>query len=203
MLANVSPVTLTGEVVELVPLSREHHDGLCDAVRPGELWTLKVTRVPAPEKMRAAIEEALEAQTRGEALPFTIIHRATGKVAGWTRFGNIRRHDNGVEIGWTWVGQLWQRTAVNTETKCLLLEHAFERLGCYRVEFKTDLLNLNSQRAIERLGAVKEGVFRKHMLMPDGRIRDSVYYSIIDDDWPRTKARLQERLRGGAAGEAH
>jgi RimJ/RimL family protein N-acetyltransferase len=146
------------------------------------------------EHMRLWVQEMLERQRRGADLPFAIILQATGKAIGATRYIEIRRADRGVEIGGTWFAVEYQRTAVNTECKYLLLKHAFETLGCIRVQFKTDLRNERSQQAIERLGAVKEGIFRKHMLVWDGTIRDSVYYSIIDTEWPSVKARLEEKL---------
>ena len=141
------------------------------------------------------MEAALREQAEGRALPFATVARAGGKVAGSTRFGSIDRSHRRVEIGWTWLGRAWQRTPVNTEAKLLMLAHAFECWGCIRVEFKTDALNQASRAAIVRLGAREEGVFRKHMITESGRRRDTVYYSIVDEEWPALKARLEARLR--------
>ena len=141
---------------------------------------------------RQWIDEALAAP---DQLPFAIVEQGKQKVAGSTRYLNIRPEHRSLEIGWTWLGQEWQRTGVNTEVKWLLLRHAFERLGCRRVEFKTDARNLRSQRALERIGATREGVLRKHMIVQDDYSRDSVYFSVIDDDWPDVAERLQVLLR--------
>ncbi len=191
---HLTPVTLTGRHVQLEPLAPAHVAGLQEAVRSGELWTLRVTRVPPPEMMEQAVAEALALQAAGQALPFATVERASGRIVGATRFGSLRPADKCVEIGWTWIGAMWQRTAVNTEAKYLMLHHAFEVWGCHRVELKTDTLNTQSRRAIERLGAIQEGVLRRHMVMPDGRIRDTVYYSIIAEEWPAVKTRLETRL---------
>lgn len=194
MLPPLTPVTLTGQWMELQPLSLTHHDDLCAAVIPQELWRLPYTIVPSPETVGAYISEALAIQEKGGALPFAIIERASGKAVGTTRFANIRYQDHSVEIGWTWLGVPWQRTAINTEAKYHLFTYAFETLACLRVELKTDILNERSRRAIERIGATQEGVFRRHMIMPDGRVRDTVYFSVIDQEWPRVKAGLRSRL---------
>jgi RimJ/RimL family protein N-acetyltransferase len=193
---HVTPLTLTGRHVQLEPLSTAHIAGLQEAVRSGELWKLRVTRVASPEAMEAAVAEALALQAAGQALPFATVERAGGRVVGATRFGSLRPADKSVEIGWTWIGAAWQRTAVNTEAKYLMLCHAFEVWRCNRVELKTDALNTQSRRAIERLGASQEGVLRRHMVMPDGRIRDTVYFSIIAEEWPSVKTRLEARLAG-------
>jgi len=150
--------------------------------------------------MLGFIRDLLQRQARGTDLPFTVVLRATGKAIGCTRYMYINIPDRGVEIGGTWYGPEHQRTGVNTECKYLLLRHAFERWGCIRVQLKTDLNNVRSQHAIERLGAVKEGVLRNHMIRPDGTPRDTVMYSIIDREWPLVKARL-EGLMGGRSGE--
>ncbi len=144
--------------------------------------------------MRKYIETSLELQSRGVALPFATIERATGKVVGSTRFANIERDHRRLEIGWTWIARPWQRTPINTEAKYLMLRHAFETLSCIRVEFKTDSLNNQSQVALERIGAKQEGVFRNHMITSSGRIRHSVYSSITDSEWPLVKASLVEKL---------
>jgi RimJ/RimL family protein N-acetyltransferase len=145
------------------------------------------------------IEQACEESAAGRQIPFAIIHLASGRAVGSTRYLDIRREDRGIEIGWTWLGKAYQRTAMNTECKWLLLRHAFETLAAHRVQLKTDLRNLASQRAIERLGAVREGVLRRHMLLPDGHLRDSVYYSILDTEWPAVKERLLRWLQHGQA----
>jgi RimJ/RimL family protein N-acetyltransferase len=146
------------------------------------------------EDARAWIDQALEVTATDTQIPFAIIERASGKAIGSTRYMDIRRNDRGLEIGWTWIGTVFQRTAMNTECKYLLLRHAFEDLGAVRVQLKTDLRNARSQRAIERLGAVREGVLRKHMVQWDGFIRDTVYYSVIESEWPGVKRRLEGLL---------
>lgn len=194
MAQTLSPVTLTGQRVELRPLSMAHHDDLAAAVSEGELWRITVTSLPTPEKVAGYIDTALQMQAAGSALPFAIVNRATGKAIGSTRYGNIRLEHRCVEIGWTWLSIPWQRTFVNTEAKRLLLGYAFEQLGCIRVELKTDVLNERSRRAIERIGGVQEGILRQHMIMPNGRVRDTVYYSILDSEWPHVKAQLDARI---------
>jgi len=190
-------VTLEGRYVRLEPLSLEHHADLCAVGLDEELWRWIPTQVRTPADMRAYIELALRTQAESSALPFAMIDRASGSAIGSTRFGNIDRLHRRVEIGWTWIGRLWQRTAVNTEAKYLMLRHAFETLGANRVELKTDSLNERSRRAILRLGAVEEGTFRKHMVTESGRVRHSVYFSIIDEEWPAVKARLKGMLGEG------
>jgi RimJ/RimL family protein N-acetyltransferase len=190
----LQPVTLDGRKVQLVPLTLEHHAGLCAVGLDSELWRWTTTSVETPDQMRQYIETALKWQAEGTALPFATLERASGQVVGSTRFANVDCHNRHVEIGWTWVARPWQRTAVNTEAKYLMLRHAFETLGCLRVEFKTDALNERSRAAILRIGAREEGTFRNHMITDSGRIRHSVYYSIIDSDWPSVKERLEARL---------
>jgi RimJ/RimL family protein N-acetyltransferase len=146
------------------------------------------------KKWRRTIDTALGEQERGTSMPFAILEKATGRAIGSTRYGNIDRIHHRVEIGWTWVAREWQRTAMNTEAKYLLLKHAFESLGCLRVELKTDSLNEKSRAAILRIGAKEEGIFRNHMITESGRIRHSVYFSIIDAEWPGVKARLETKL---------
>src|SRR6266852_2745540 len=190
----VTPVTLEGRHVRLEPLAKAHLAGLAEAGLDEELWRWIPTSVRTPEEMAAYIETALDEQERGVSLPFAIIDRATGRAIGSTRYGNIDRTNYRVEIGWTWVAREWQRTAVNTETKYLLLKHAFETLGCMRVELKTDSLNDRSRAAILRIGAREEGIFRNHMITASGRIRHTVYFRIIDSEWPAVKARLETKL---------
>jgi RimJ/RimL family protein N-acetyltransferase len=144
--------------------------------------------------MRAYIEIALDWELEGTALPFAAVEKRSGQVVGSTRFGNLDRLNRRVEIGWTWVASNWQRTPINTEAKYLMLRHAFETLGCIRVEFKTDSLNERSRRAILRIGAKEEGVLRNHMICDNGRLRHTVYYSIIDSEWPAAKERLERML---------
>jgi len=190
----VSPVTLTGAHVQLEPLAKAHLAGLAEVGLDQELWRWIPTPVRTQEEMAAYIETALDEQARGISLPFAIMEQATGRAIGSTRYGNIDRAHHRVEIGWTWVARSWQRTAINTEAKYLLLRHAFESLGCQRVELKTDSLNEKSRAAILRVGAQQEGVFRNHMVTSTGRIRHTVYFSIIDSEWPAVKARLEAKL---------
>ncbi len=188
------PVTLEGQHVRLEPLAKAHLAGLAEVGLEEELWRWIPTAVRTPEEMAAYIETALDEQQRGVALPFAIVEKATGRAIGSTRYANIERAHHRVEIGWTWVAREWQRTASNTEAKYLLLRHAFESLGCMRVELKTDSLNEKSRAAILRIGAKEEGIFRNHMITASGRIRHTVYFSIIDSEWPAVKARLETRL---------
>jgi RimJ/RimL family protein N-acetyltransferase len=190
----VTPVTLEGQHVRLEPLAMTHLAGLAEIGLDEELWRWIPTAVRTKEEMAAYIETALKEQERGISLPFAQVEKATGRAIGSTRYGNIDRTHHRVEIGWTWVGREWQRTAVNTEAKFLLLRHAFETLGCIRVELKTDSLNEKSRAAILRIGAREEGIFRNHMITASGRIRHSVYYSILDSEWPTVKARLETKL---------
>jgi len=190
----VSPVMLEGAYVRLEPLARVHLPGLAEVGLDEELWRWIPTPVRTQEEMAAYIEAALGEQERGESLPFAIAEKTTGRAIGSTRYGNIDRTQHRVEIGWTWVAREWQRTAMNTEAKYLLLRHAFETLGCMRVELKTDALNARSRAAILRIGAREEGIFRNHMITASGRIRHTVYFSIIDSEWPAAKARLEAIL---------
>jgi RimJ/RimL family protein N-acetyltransferase len=190
----VVPVTLEGLHVRLEPLKKAHLAGLAEVGLDEELWRWIPTAVRTREEMVAYIETALDEQQRGVSLPFAIVEKATGRAIGSTRYGNIDRTHHRVEIGWTWVAREWQRTAMNTEAKYLLLKHAFESLGCMRVELKTDSLNEKSRAAILRIGAKEEGIFRNHMITASGRIRHSVYFSIIDSEWPAVKASLEARL---------
>src|SRR6266568_318298 len=191
----VSPVLLEGAHVRLEPLVKEHLAGLAAVGLDEELWRWIPTPVRTPEEMAAYIEAALNEQERGLALPFAIVEKATGRAIGSTRYANIDRTHRRVEIGWTWVAREWQRTSINTEAKYLLLKHAFETLGCMRVELKTDSLNERSRAAILRIGAREEGIFRNHMITASGRVRHTVYFSIIDSEWPAVKAGLEAKLR--------
>jgi len=194
----VQPTTLAGRYVRLEPLRPDHVDGLVDVGLDPELWRLNSTSVTTADDMREYVATALDEQRRGVALPFAVVDQASGQVIGSTRYANIVPEHHRLEIGWTWYAAPYQRTAVNTEAKLLLLTHAFEVLGAMRVEFKTDALNVRSRTAIARLGAVEEGTFRKHMRTASGRIRDSVYFSIVDAEWPAVKERLTGKLGGGS-----
>src|SRR5688572_11330615 len=190
----IEPVTLEGRHIRLEPLTLEHHPQLCEIGLDEDLWRWIPFPVRTAAEMRIYIETALKLQIEGTALPFATLERAYGRVIGTTRFGNIDTINRHVEIGWTWIGRNWQQTMVNTEAKYLMLLHAFETLGCLRVELKTDSLNQQSRNAILRIGAKEEGIFRNHMITESGRLRHSVYYSIIDTEWPGVKAGLEEKL---------
>lgn len=190
----ISPVTLDGQHTRLEPLTLAHQEALIAAAADGELWNSTVTIVPTRETMACYIEVALAAQARGNELPFVIIRKSSGEVVGTTRFYEIEPNDRRLAIGYTWVSRSAQRTAVNTEAKLLLLTQAFEHWQFNRVEFITDVLNQQSRAAILRLGAKEEGILRNHMVMPGGRIRDSVCFSIIIGEWPEVKARLEAKL---------
>jgi len=187
----LEPVALRGRHVRLAPLSADHHQGLCAAGLHPSLWQWTTTAVRDEDDMRAYIDAALRAQREGTALPFTTFDVASGKVIGSTRFANADRDNRRVEIGWTWITPAFQRTPANTEAKYLMLRHAFELLGCHRVELKTDALNERSRRAMLRIGAREEGTLRRHMVTQGGRLRDTVYYSIILEEWPAVRARLE------------
>jgi len=191
---NVAPVILEGSHVRLEPLAKAHLAGLVLVGLDEQLWRWIPVPVRTMKEMSTYIDTALEEQKRGVSLPFALIERATGRAIGSTRYGNIDRTHRRAEIGWTWVAREWQRTAVNTEAKYLLLRHAFETLGCMRVELKTDSLNERSRAAILRIGAQEEGIFRNHMITASGRIRHTVYFSIVDSEWPAVKARLESLL---------
>ena len=197
MAMETAPVTLEGSAVRLEPLSLSHHAQLSEVGLDFELWHWTTTNVRTPSEMRAYIEKALAEQARGTSLPFATIDLASGKVIGSTRYLNIDASNLRVEIGATWIAKKWQRTVANTEAKYLMLRHAFESFGCIRVEFKTDSLNQRSRDAILRLGAKEEGVLRNHMLTWTGRIRNTVYFSIIDSEWPQVKTRLEQMMARG------
>jgi RimJ/RimL family protein N-acetyltransferase len=190
----VEPVVLEGEHVRLEPLSLSHLDRLCQIGIVEELWRWIPTQVTTPEQMKAYVELALSERANGVSMPFVQIERASGRVIGSTRYMNIEKAHRRLEIGSTWIAPKWQRTAINTEAKYLLMRHAFEDLGCMRVELKTDSLNEKSRNAILRIGAKQEGIFRNHMLTSSGRIRHTVYFSVIDSEWPGVKAELERRV---------
>lgn len=191
----VEPVTLQGGVVRLEPMAVEHVDALARVGLEPDLWRWIPDTVATAADMRTYVMKALDELRRGISLPFVTIAVSTGQIVGSTRYGNIDTGNRRLEIGWTWITSAYQRTAINTEAKLLLLTHAFETLGANRVELKTDALNERSRRAIARLGAVEEGTFRKHIVTASGRIRDTVYYSIIDTEWPAVKTGLENKLR--------
>jgi RimJ/RimL family protein N-acetyltransferase len=193
----LAPVTLEGGSVRLEPLTESHHAALCEIGLDPELWRLIPYRVTSAEEMLDYIRTALAGQAAGNTIPFVTVERASGGVVGSTRFMNIDAANRRVEIGATWLAQSWRRTAINTEAKYLMLRHAFETLGCIRVELKTDALNERSRAAILRIGAREEGTLRQHMLTWSGRLRDTVYFSIIDSEWPGVKASLEAKLKRG------
>lgn len=189
----LSPISLSGPHARLDPLSADHHDDLIAAVKDGDLWKLWYTAIPAPENMQAEIERRLGLQASGAMLPFTV-RDADGKIAGMTTYMNVDAPNRRVEIGSTWYAQRVQRTAVNTQCKLLLLGHAFEKLDCIAVEFRTHFFNHASRRGIERLGAKQDGVLRNHQIAPNGTLRDTVVYSITAAEWPTVKAHLTYQL---------
>lgn len=194
-----SPVTLSANGVRLAPLALAHADGLREAAADGELWNLRITSVPEPDQTEAYIEAALQGQKDGHMLPFAVIDEASGKVIGTTRYHDIVSPIARLEIGYTWYGRSRQRSHVNTTCKLLLLRHAFETLGARVVGWRTDNFNYASQRAIERLGARKDGVLRGHATRRDGTIRDTVMYSLTASEWPETQAHLLHQLSRHAA----
>jgi N-acetyltransferase len=199
----IEPVTLVGKIVRLEPLSELHTHGLAEVGLAPEIWRyMRYGMVETETQLGRWVRYVLELQAAETDLPFTVIYRELEKPIGCTRYLNINRSDRSVEIGGTWYGLQYQGTLVNTECKYLLLKHAFEDLGCIRVWFKTDARNLRSQRAIEKIGAFKEGVLRNHMVLPDGYIRDSVVYSLIPDEWKQVKIKLEERL-ASQSGSTH
>lgn len=190
----VEQVILEGEIVRLEPMTLEHLDDLWEAGNDESLWRLIPTNITSRDDMQKYIEVAHAEYDRGSALPFVTIERASDKIIGSTRFGNIDTVNRRAEIGWTWINPAWQRTKANTEAKLLMLTHAFETWKCIRVELKTDVLNEKSRNAILRLGAKQEGIFRQHFICDTGRFRDSVYFSIIDSEWESVKANLTSKL---------
>jgi len=188
------PITLKGRYATLEPLSLEHHDALIAAVSDGKLWKLWYTTIPKPENMRAEIERRLHLQEQGSMLPFVTRRHDTGALCGMTTYMNVDAVHRRVEIGSTWTAASAQRTGINTECKLMLLTHAFENLNCIAVEFRTHWMNMQSRNAILRLGAKQDGVLRNHQRMPDGSLRDTVVFSIIESEWPTVKRHLQFKL---------
>lgn len=190
----VEPVTLEGRWVRLEPLSKEHLPGLVAVGLDPTLWRWTLSVIATPTDMRRLVDAALAERAAGSAMPFVIVERASGKPVGSTRYLSIEANHRRLEIGYTWVAPGWQRTPVNSEAKLLLLAHAFDQLGAIRVEFKTDSLNVQSRRALLGIGAIEEGTLRNHMISQGGRRRHSVYFSVIEEEWPRVRDHLQARL---------
>lgn len=199
---HLAPVTLFGHGVRLEPLGPHHADDLARAVRDGRLWELWYTVVPEPEGMAAYIADALRGQAAGHMLPWAVRELETGTIVGSTRYHDVVADIDRVEIGYTWYAARWQRTHVNTACKLLLLTHAFETLGCAVAALRTDQFNFRSQRAIEALGAKRDGVLRHHKRRRDGSVRDSVYYSILAAEWPGVRRHLTARLEQGTRAES-
>jgi RimJ/RimL family protein N-acetyltransferase len=189
----LEPITLRGAHARLEPLTPDHHDGLVEAVKDGELWKLWYTFIPTAENMGKEIDRRLGLQTAGSMLPFTVFD-AGDKIAGMTTYMNVDTSNRRVEIGSTWYAKRVQRTALNTQCKLLLLQHAFEKLDCIAVEFRTHFFNHQSRLGIERLGAKQDGILRNHQIAPNGTLRDTVVFSIIASDWPTVKAHLNYQL---------
>ncbi len=190
-LMQCTPINLSGTYVTLEPLTQAHLPEIQSAAADGELWKLFFTSVPTPENTQLWIDIALDMHRQQTAIPFAIREKASGKIVGSTRYWKMEPHNRRLEIGHTWYSRSAQRTGVNTECKLLLLTHAFEVLNCIAVEFRTDYFNHKSQAAIERLGAKRDGLLRNHTIMADGRIRDTVVYSILEHEWPGVKKNLQ------------
>jgi len=190
------PLTLEGAIVRLEPVRREHADLFWNVAHSDleDIFRWIPYSVRTQEDFHQLVDKALNEQQRGESVVFATVERSSGRAIGSTRFMNIDRTNRRVEIGSTWIARAWQRTAVNTEAKYLMLRHAFEVWGCIRVELKTDGLNQKSRNAILRIGAKEEGTLRRHLLTWTGRVRDTVYFSILDHEWPEVKARLEARL---------
>jgi RimJ/RimL family protein N-acetyltransferase len=190
-----TPIHLSGEYVRLEPLAEVHIAGLVQVGLDAEIWEhMPYGDIRTAAQLEAWVLGVLALAEQGSDIPFVVVHKASGRVAGATRYMDVRTAHRGLEIGGTWYGADYRRTAVNTECKYLLLRQAFEVMNCIRVQFKTDSRNERSQRAIERIGAVREGVLRNHMILPDGTVRHSVYYSIVDSEWPAVKGHLETML---------
>ena len=196
MTAFTDPITLRGRHAVLEPLAHDQHDGLVAAVRDGDLWKLWYTAVPSPEGMHEEIERRLTLQKAGSMLPFAVRGAASQRIVGMTTYMNIDAKNRRVEIGSTWYAKSAQRTPLNTEAKLMLLAHAFEKLDCIAVEFRTGFFNFASRRAIERLGAKQDGILRSHQRYADGSLRDTVVFSIIAQEWPAVKRHLEIKLAG-------
>lgn len=193
-MAFVEPIELSGYDIRLAPMTTDHTSGLAKAAADGELWDIRVTSVPRPEETESYVATALQGRDDEHRFPFVVLNQASGEVMGSTSYHDILPAVRRVEIGYTWYAKSWQRTHVNTACKLLLLTHAFETLNCNVVGWRTDNFNFASQRAIERLGAKKDGVIRGHALRRDGTIRDTVMYSVTRGEWPEIRAHLAARL---------
>ncbi len=191
----VEPVVLEGSIVRLEPLSLDHVAGLAEVGLDPVVWRWVTIDVRTRDELEAWVRDALAEQATGSSLPFATIERASGRAVGSTRFLNVDRRNRHLEIGWTWVAPGWQRSGINREAKLLMLRHAFETLGCLRVEFKTDSLNDQSRAALLGIGATFEGIFRNHVISQGGRVRHSAWYSVTDRDWPAVRERLEASLR--------
>lgn len=191
----IEPIALDGDRVRLEPMRRDHIDPLTAAGGFDDLWKWTSAKATSRESMTDYVEAALSDAQRSVALPFVTVDKPSGTIVGSTRFGNIDPANRRAEIGWTWISPAFQRTYVNSEAKYLMLRHAFDVWDCVRVELKTDVLNEKSRNAMLRLGAVEEGVLRRHILTHNGRFRDTIYYSVLDHEWPAVRARLEARLR--------
>jgi N-acetyltransferase len=196
----VLPLSLEGSVVRLEPIRREHAEQFWEIAQNDleEIFRWIPYSMKTRKDFQKLVNKVFDEQQRGESVAFATVERSSGRVIGATRFMNIDRANRRVEIGWTWIAPAWQRTAVNTEAKYLMLRHAFELWGCFRVELKTDALNQKSRNAILRIGAKEEGTLRRHVITWTGRVRDSVYFSILDSEWPEVKTKLEARLSGSA-----
>lgn len=191
---DLTPVKLSGTIVRLETLRLDHVPALARVGLHEELWRWTTTRITTEDEMRAYVQTALDWQAANNALPFVTVAQSTGEVIGSTRFANVDHANRRMEIGWTWVTPAWQRCGANVEAKLLMLRHAFDTLDAVRVEFKTDSLNEKSRRALLGIGAVEEGTLRNHMIVWDGRLRHSVYYSVLPAEWPQVRSRLEARL---------
>ncbi len=192
---DIRPVVLDGVHVRLEPLSLDHLPALIEIGLEPDLWRWTTQVVRTPQEMEAYVRSVLDEQSAGRALPFATVSKDAGRVVGSTRFGAIEPPHRRVEIGWTWVASPWRRTVVNTEAKYLMLRHAFETWGCLRVEFKTDVLNERSRQALRRIGAKEEGILRRHIITTTGRVRDTVYFSVIAPEWPVVRSALEAKLQ--------
>jgi N-acetyltransferase len=194
MLLTIEPITLVGKYIILRPPSIEDIDGLSNAAKDGEIWNNSFTQFPNATEMSTYIQEMLDLSSKGIILPFVTVDKASNTIVGTTRYLNIDYENHRLEIGHTWIAKPWRKTYVNTEAKFLMLQYAFEKLGCIAVEIRTDVLNTVSRQAIQRLGAKQDGILRYHKIMRDGRIRDTVCYSIIKPEWKQVKENLMKKL---------
>jgi RimJ/RimL family protein N-acetyltransferase len=197
----LQPVTLHGSSIRLEPLTEDQVDALTEVGAHAELWKYTMNHIASRDDALLYVRAALQAAATGTALPFVTMSQVDHRVIGSTRFANYERESRRIEIGWTWLGPAWQRTGANVEAKLLMMAHAFEELGCNRVEFKTDVMNEKSRNALLGIGATAEGVLREHTLLWHGRMRDTIYYSVLAAEWPRVKERLQQRLLARRAAE--